>query len=109
MKRRPCLPSRARHRGSVEDELTVDGVADAPLERAHGFLLGLALGDLAFEERAAWGVREADLGDRGDVDGVVQLSVASPGEPMGDAPTRRHLDGGGARVGGEMITAAETG
>jgi hypothetical protein len=101
------LPSRALPVG-IEEELSIDGIADAPLEGAHGFFLGLALGDLALEERAAGRVREADLGDRGDVDGVVQLPVASPGEPVRDPPTRGHLDGGGAGVGGEVVLAGET-
>jgi hypothetical protein len=66
--------------------LSVDGVGDAPLEGTHGFFLGLAFGDLAFEERAAWGVRVADLGDRGDVEGVVELPVAASREAVGDPP-----------------------
>lgn len=103
------MPSRALPRVGVEDELAVDGIADTPFERTHGFLLGLALGDLALEERATRRVREADLGDRGDVDGMVQLPVAPPGEPMGDPPTRGHLDGRGAGLGREVIPAAKTG
>jgi hypothetical protein len=47
------LPSRALDRAGVDEELSVDGVGDAPLEGTHSFLLGLAFGDLAFEERAA--------------------------------------------------------
>jgi hypothetical protein len=46
---------------------------------------GLAFGDLAFEERA--GVREADLGDGGDVEGVVELPVPAAREAVGDPPT----------------------
>jgi hypothetical protein len=62
------LPSRAPERAGVGEELSVDGVGDAPLEGTHGFFLGLAFGDLAVEERAAWGVGVADLGDGGDVE-----------------------------------------
>jgi hypothetical protein len=78
------LPSRARPCAGVDEELSVDGIGDAPLERTHGFFLGLAFGDLALEERAARGMREADLGDRGDVEGVVELSVSPSREPMGE-------------------------
>jgi len=37
----------------VGDEPLVDGVADLPLERPERFLVGLALGELAFEVGAA--------------------------------------------------------
>jgi hypothetical protein len=80
------LPSRARHRAVVDEELPVDGIGDAPLERTHGFLFGLAFGDLALEKPAARGMREADLSDRSDVEGVVQLSVPASREAVGDAP-----------------------
>jgi hypothetical protein len=78
------LPSRARQRAGLDEELPVDGVGDAPLESADGFLLSLAFGDLALEERAARRVREADLGDGDDVEGVVQLPVVTSRKPMGD-------------------------
>jgi hypothetical protein len=54
----------------------VDDVADAALEGAHGFLLRLALGLLALVVDAAGGV-VGDLGKRGGVDGVVELTVAA--------------------------------
>jgi hypothetical protein len=41
-------------------------------------------------------VWEADLGDDGDVEGVVELAVAAAREAVGDAPARGHFDGGGA-------------
>ena len=53
------MPSRARHRAAVDEELSVDGVGDAPLEGTHGFFFGFAFGDLALEERAPRGVRVA--------------------------------------------------
>jgi len=43
------LPSWALDRAGVDEELSVDGVGDAPLEGTHGFFLGLAFGDLALE------------------------------------------------------------
>ena len=87
LKSRPWLPSRARQCQGVSEELSVNSVGDAPLERTHSFFLRFGFGDLALEERAPWGVREADLGDRGDVEGVVQLPVAASREPMSDPPT----------------------
>jgi hypothetical protein len=65
----------------VELELTVEGVADAALESSQRLLGRLAFGDCAVEEGPAFAVAEADLGDGGDVDGVVELSVASRGAP----------------------------
>jgi hypothetical protein len=60
------------------DHAGVQGVADASLEGAESFLGCLALGDLAVEEDAALAVTEPDLGHRGHVDGVVQLTVSTP-------------------------------
>ena len=54
----------------------VDGVADAALQGAHRFFLGLAFGLFAEVVHASGGV-VADLGDGGDVSRVVQLSVAA--------------------------------
>jgi hypothetical protein len=71
------LTTATRLRFLIDEELSVDGVGDAPLEGPDGFLVGLAFGDLAVEEGAAWRVREADLGDRGDAEGVVELPVVT--------------------------------
>jgi hypothetical protein len=57
-------------------ELAPDGVADATLQSAQRLLLGLSLGDLALVVDAARGV-VADLGDRGQVEGVVELAVTA--------------------------------
>ena len=82
----------------VEEKLTVDGVADTPLEGAEGFFLGLALGDFAVEVGTPVGVGVAELGHRRDVEGVVELvtsgsvwvsffgSVRWPSCSLGDGP-----------------------
>jgi hypothetical protein len=73
-----CPPGPALSLGAVgvDEELAVDRVADVALERADRVLLGLALGQLALEVRAALGVALADLADGGQLQGVVQPSVA---------------------------------
>jgi hypothetical protein len=40
---------------------------------------------------------------------VVELPVPAPREAVGDPPARGHLDGSGARVGGEVMTTPEPG
>lgn len=60
----------------VDLELSPDCVGDATLERAEGFFAGLAFGLAAEVVRASGGV-VSDLGDRDDVDRVVQRTVAA--------------------------------
>jgi hypothetical protein len=72
--------------GAVEEELPVHGVADAQFERPQRFFLGLSLGYLALELGATLGMVVAQLGYRGDVDGVVEPAVAAPVQPAGDPP-----------------------
>ena len=76
-------PARARcspGRGPLEvgDEMTPDDVAEAPLECADRFAWRVALGELAFVEAAPDAVAVADLGDRCDVQGVIEAAVAAP-------------------------------
>jgi hypothetical protein len=104
------VPSRARLAlGSVgvDEQPVVDGVADVALEGADGVLLGLAFGELAFEVRAALGMRLADLADRGEVQGVVEASVATLGAPVHDPAPGGTFDRGGAVVGRVGVTADE--
>jgi len=58
----------------VGDELVVDGVGDVSLERPKCCFAVFAFVDLASVVDAP-GCVVGDLGDRGDVDGVVQLAV----------------------------------
>src|SRR5436190_7554476 len=101
-----CPPGPALVRASATS-WSLEHVADAPRERPDRFFLGLAFGELAFIERAAGRVAVTDLGDRRDVDRMVELAVAAQGEPMHDAPAGRHLDRGGAVVGRELGAVAE--
>ena len=76
------LPSRAVRAGGAPGvvlETGEDGVADLPLQRAQGFFAGLAFGHFLVVVGAAGAVLVADLGDRGQVDGVVDPAVAAPG------------------------------
>ena len=66
---------------SVDAELPVDGVADAPLQRPDRFFAAVAFGDLAVVVGAAGTVAMADLGDGGHVDGVGEATVAAPRQP----------------------------
>jgi hypothetical protein len=61
------------------EESGVERVADASLEGAEGFLGGLAFCDLAVVEDPALAVTVPDLGHRGHVDGMVQLTIPAPG------------------------------
>ena len=62
----------------IGEDAAVDGVRDASFETAAGVLHRLVLGDLASVVVASrTGI--ACLGDGGDVDGGVELTVASPG------------------------------
>src|SRR5947209_18402708 len=82
---RPCLPSRTPSclvRG-VGAELSVDGVTDASFEAAHRFLARLP-GSLFGEVLGAGGSVVRDLGQRGDVDRMVQLAVAVWVQPVTD-------------------------
>ena len=51
----------------------------------------------------------ADLGDRRDVDRMVELADSASREPVGDATAGGHFDGCSAGVGGEVVTVLEAG
>jgi hypothetical protein len=76
----------------VDLELASDGVADPTLQSAQRLLLRLRLGDLALVVGATRRV-VADLGDRGQVKGMVQFAVAAPIEPVTRAGPAGGLDG----------------
>ena len=99
-KSRPvCPPGPVWSASCVDEELAVDGVADAALERATRFFAGLALGELLLEEDAARGVVR-DLRDRCDVQGVVEVAVPTGVEPMPDLRSRGRRDRSGGVVAG---------
>ncbi len=75
-------PSSARRDAAgVSGEVAVDAVRDPTFQGSHRFFRCLAFGDLAVVVGAAFGV-VAELGDGGDVDGVVEFAVASRVEPV---------------------------
>ena len=71
-----ALPGRCSSCG-VDEQLAIDGVADLSFQRAECFFLGLAVGDLAIDVRAALRVGLADLTDRGEVQRMVEASIAA--------------------------------
>jgi hypothetical protein len=83
----------------VSDEVPPDDVAEPPLQRADCLARCVAVGELAVVVAAADAVRVADLGDRGDVQGVIEPPVAASRQTMGDATTGGELDWGGPGVG----------
>jgi hypothetical protein len=92
----------------VGEELAVDGVADASFQGAEGFFAGLAFGLFAFVVGAAGGV-VADLSDRREVQGVVELAVASRVESVPGPWPGRGLDRGGGVVAGVVPGGREPG
>lgn len=65
----------------VELQLAPHGIADASFQAAEPFSCALALTELAPVVGTARGV-VADLGDGGDVDGVVEPAVPRPAQSM---------------------------
>src|SRR5512133_975457 len=92
----------------VSHQVPVDHVGELPLERAAGLLGRLGLAQLALVVDLAWaGV--ADLADRDEVQGSVELPVASPVQPMAAHIPAGGFDGGGAGIAGEVVTVGKTG
>jgi hypothetical protein len=71
--------------------------------------MGSSFGYLLVVVGAAGAVLVTDLGDRGHVDRVVDPAVAAQRQAVHFPVPRRHLDRGGAVVGGEVIAAREPG
>ena len=65
----------------VGQELSVDGVADASFEAAECLSFAFTFGEFASVVATAGSV-VTDLGDRCDVDGVVELPVPGSVEPV---------------------------
>ena len=81
-------PSSARcGAAGVSDEVAVDPVRDSSFQGPDRFFRCFAFGDVAVVVGAAFGV-VAELGDGGDVDGVVEFAVASRVEPVPGPVTR---------------------
>jgi hypothetical protein len=108
------VPSRARVGAlsvgcvGVGNQLSIDGVGDPSFETPQRFQGLLALGSLAPVVGPAVGV-DAELGDGGDVDDVVDASVAGPGEPVPVLLTGGRVEWGGAGPGREPVAVGEPG
>ena len=90
----------------VGDELSVDGVGDLSFERAECFFAAVAFGDLASVVDASGGV-VAGLGDRGDVQCVVQLAVPVGVQSVPVVGCRRCRDRCGGVVAGVVTGGRE--
>jgi len=66
----------------VVEHVLVEGVADLPLQRAQRGSAAHPCGDLPLVACASLAAAVSDLGDRGQVDGVVELPVPASGEPV---------------------------
>lgn len=66
----------------VGDQVAVDDVRQSSLQQPDRFFARFAFGEFPFVEDASFGVRVAQLGDRDQVQRMVQHPVASRVEPM---------------------------
>ena len=104
----PWLPSRTSFSaGGVGEELAVDRVADPSLQRAQRFLACLPLALFTEAIRAPERVVRY-LGDRSDVDRVVQLRGSRAGSSGAHAWSGGRFDRGGAVVAGVVTCGRET-
>jgi len=90
----------------IRDQLAIDRVRDPALEAADRFHGLLACGSFASVVDPSLGV-EAELGDRGDVDHVVDPPVPSSGESVAVLFTGGGIKGGGAGPGREPVPVGE--
>src|SRR3954449_13518434 len=99
--------SRSRcERLLISGDAAVDGVAEPTLERPPSLRGGLLLVEFALVEVPP-GSAGADLADRDQVQGAVELAVAGSGEPVTALVTAGGLDGGGTAVAGVVMPAGE--
>jgi hypothetical protein len=101
------LPGPLAAAVGVVEKLAVDGVGDVAFESRQRLFLGFALGHLEVEVGPPLGVGLADLTERGQVQGVVELTFAPPRQPMDDAACSGHFDGAAAVAGGVVVTVPE--
>jgi hypothetical protein len=90
----------------IGEDAAVDGVRDPSFQASASFLGGLVFGELASVVVASRaGI--AGLGDRGDVDGGVELPVAASGQSVSLLFAAGDVDGGGAGVAGVVLLVGE--
>jgi hypothetical protein len=78
-----------------------DVVGEASFEAAHRFVMRLSGGDLLVVVGAPAAAAHPDLGQRGDVQGQVQLPVTAAGPAMAGAVSTGHLDRRDTGIAGE--------
>ena len=90
----------------VVDELPVDGVGQSSFQAAQRAFLTFACGEFLGVVGTPAGVVTL-VAQRDDVQGVVELAVAGPGQPVSFDLAGGHLDRGGAGVGREVMARRE--
>ena len=92
--------------GGVGEEGAVDGCGELSFERSEGFVAAVA-GVASALVVVASGAGADGLGVGGEVDGVVELAVAAPGESVADDVATAGFDRCGACVAGKVVGAGE--
>lgn len=90
----------------VAQELSVDDVGEPRFQAPQRFFVALACGSFAAVVGAPGRV-VSDLGDRHDVQCVIELPVAGAGEPVAHGVAGGHFDRGGAVERGECGGGAD--
>jgi hypothetical protein len=88
------------------EQVAIDDIGESPLETAERLFRGVAFSPLAQVVGAPGGVA-ARLAGRHDMQRVVELPIASPGEPVAGNVTAGGFDRGDATVGREVRCAGE--
>jgi hypothetical protein len=91
----------------VVGEVAVDDVGEPSFQRSAGFLGGLRFSEF-LQVIVAPGPGMADLVDRDEVNGSVELPVPSPAESVPGLVAAGGLDRGGAVEAGEVVGAGES-
>jgi hypothetical protein len=103
------VSSRARRRSFlVGDHDAPNVVGEASFQAPHRFVVGLPGGDLGVVVGAASAAAHAYLGERGDVQGEVELTVAAAGQAVSGTVSAGGLDRGHAGVVGERGGTGES-
>src|SRR3954464_1954825 len=90
----------------ISEEVAGDGVAQPAFERPTSLRRGLGLAEFALVVLPPRTVG-ADLTDRDQVQGAVELTVACSGEPVSALLAAGGLDRRGAAVAGEVVAGRE--
>src|SRR5215203_1196116 len=92
----------------ISEEVAVDGVAQPAFERPTCLRRGLGLAEFALVVVVPPRTAGADLTDRDQVQGAVELTVACSGESVSALLAAGGLDRRGAAVTGEVVAGRES-